>query len=89
MMRNARPAEGPWSGTGGPRRAPGGGGLPIRRHRAPVAAVPPRYVAEVGLYARFPAHVQPPTMLSPTAGSFRKTPIRSDRAQVRGRWPNW
>ena len=34
MMRNARPAEGPWSGAGGPRRAPGGGGLPIRRHRA-------------------------------------------------------
>ena len=59
-MRNARPAEGPWSGAGGPRRAPGGGGLPIRRHRAPVAAVPPRYVAEVGLYARFPAHVQLP-----------------------------
>ena len=42
------------------RRAPGGGGLPIRRHRAPVAAVPPRYVAEVGLYARFPVHVQLP-----------------------------
>ena len=60
MMRNARPAEGPWSGAGGPRRAPGGGGLPIRRHRAPVAAVPPRYVAEVGLYARFPVHVQLP-----------------------------
>ena len=60
MMRNARPAEGPWSGTGGPRRAPGGGGLPIRRHRAPVAVVPPRYVAEVGLYGRFPVHVQLP-----------------------------
>ena len=59
-MRNARPAEGPRSGTGGPRRAPGGGGLPIRRHGAPAAAVPPRYVAEVGLYARFPAHVQLP-----------------------------
>ena len=59
-MRNARPAEGPRSGTGGPRRAPGGGGLPMRRHRAPAAAVPPRYVAEVGLYARFPAHVQLP-----------------------------
>lgn len=59
-MRNARPAEGPRSETGGPRRAPGGGGLPMRRHRAPVAAVPPRYVAEVGLYARFPAHVQLP-----------------------------
>ena len=59
-MRNARPAEGPRSGAGGPRRAPGGGGLPIRRHGAPAAAVPPRYVAEVGLYARFPAHVQLP-----------------------------
>ena len=32
----------------------------MRRHRAPVAAVPPRYVAEVGLYARFPVHVQLP-----------------------------
>lgn len=59
-MRNARPAEGPRSETGGPRRAPGGGGPPMRRHRAPAAAVPPRYVAEVGLHARFPAHVQLP-----------------------------
>lgn len=56
-----RPSRGgPRSGTGGPRRAPGGGGLPMRRHGAPAAAVPPRYVAEVGLYARFPAHVQLP-----------------------------
>ena len=59
MMRNARPAGARGAGRRA-RRAPGGGGLPIRRHRAPVAAVPPRYVAEVGLYARFPVHVQLP-----------------------------
>ena len=56
-----RPSRGGARGAGRrARRAPGGGGLPMRRHRAPVAAVPPRYVAEVGLYARFPVHVQLP-----------------------------
>ena len=32
--------------------------LPIRRHGVPVLAVALRYVAEVGLYAHFPVHVQ-------------------------------
>ena len=33
-------------------------GPPVRRHGVPVLAVALRYVAEVGLYARFPVHVQ-------------------------------
>ena len=33
-------------------------GPPVRRHGMPVLAVALRYVAEVGLYARFPVHVQ-------------------------------
>ena len=78
-MRNARPAEGPRSGTGGPRRAPGGGGLPMRRHRAPAAAVAPRYVAEVGLYARFPAHVQLPGHAVAHGRLLRSTPICTQR----------
>ena len=62
-----------------------------------------RYAATVRLPRRYRLAMSPklgfmpdslhmfssPTMLSPTAGSFRKTPICPDRAQVRGRWPNW
>ena len=96
-MRNARPAEGPWSGTGGPRRAPGSGGLPMRRHRAPAAAVPPRYVAEVGLYARFPAHVQLPDHAVAHGRLLPKDPDlfgssagpRAVAELVRMRWRDW
>lgn len=44
--------------VGAPVAGPAALGPPVRRHGVPVLAVALRYVAEVGLYARFPVHVQ-------------------------------
>ena len=46
------------SPVGAPVAGPAALGPPVRRHGVPVLAVALRYVAEVGLYARFPVHVQ-------------------------------
>lgn len=50
-VERARPVAAPVVGS--PALGP-----PVRRHGVPVLAVALRYVAEVGLYARFPVHVQ-------------------------------
>ena len=94
-MRNARPAGGPRSGTEGPsgsRRR-----RPSNTHRVPVAAVPPRYVAEVGLYARFPVHVQLPDHVASHGRLLPNASLWSGMSVCRGplvelvkmRWRDW
>ena len=72
-------------------------GLPVRRDGVLVLAVALRYVAEVGLYARFPVQVQlSDQAFSDMACSSRKNSSLSVEAQARAlmeivkiRWRDW